>query len=76
MQKYHMDPPSKSTEIIMIFAHCFFFRLLRVLYHPNSPFPYSETLVIRCGDKAPVLINEGDSVHRPKMPVILLNDFT
>ena len=38
-----------------------------------SPFPYSQTLVIRCGDKSSVLVDERDRVDGAQVSVVLLD---
>jgi hypothetical protein len=38
--------------------------------------PCSYRLVIRCGDKPSVFVHKGDCVHRTKVLVIFLRDFT
>ena len=38
----------------------------------DSPFPHSQTLVVRCGDKLSVLVHKRDGVDCPQVPVVFL----
>lgn len=40
------------------------------------PFPYSDTLVVRCAHHTPVIIDEGDRIDRSKMAIVFLHNFS
>lgn len=42
----------------------------------DSPFPNSQTLIIRCAHKSPILINKNNGVDSSQMTIIFLHNFS